>query len=156
MLLKEMTSIMSIGGYVGWMILCLSWFIYWLAFNLLFQLRSEVTKCPKGAGAKLLEQPFLASVNRRIRLLSLLLKTLPLLGLLGTIVGMLKTFEGLAKDASANPLPTVTNGIGEALLTTELALMMVLPGYGLQFLIQYYRRCLKAPPKIEPLLSKAR
>jgi biopolymer transport protein ExbB len=59
--------------------------------------------------------------------LPILLSALPLLGLLGTITGLLTTFRAMA---SANELNQsfVSSGIAEALITTQLGLIMVIPG----------------------------
>ena len=59
--------------------------------------------------------------------LPILLSALPLLGLLGTITGLLTTFRAMA---SANELNQsfVSKGIADALITTQLGLIMVIPG----------------------------
>ena len=59
--------------------------------------------------------------------LPILLSALPLLGLLGTITGLLTTFRAMA---SANELNQsfVSSGIAEALITTQVGLIMVIPG----------------------------
>ncbi len=55
---------------------------------------------------------------------------MPLLGLLGTIVGLLACFKEMALGASSgNPL---SGGIADALLTTQLGLVCALPGWLLQ------------------------
>lgn len=47
----------------------------------------------------------------------------PMLGILGTVIGIIQTFDALnAADGAANPL-SATSGIGEALITTAAGLI---------------------------------
>ncbi len=60
----------------------------------------------------------------------------PLLGLLGTVTGMLATFQALASGSGGDKtMNLVAAGISEALITTETGLVLALPGsfwhYGL-------------------------
>ena len=57
-----------------------------------------------------------------------MLAALPLLGLLGTISGLLKTFEHMALDNGFALQELMSGGIAEALFTTQLGLVMVIPG----------------------------
>ena len=57
-----------------------------------------------------------------------LLTALPLLGLLGTIVGLLKTFRQMSLG-SMDIQALLSSGIADAMLTTELGLLMVIPGW---------------------------
>jgi biopolymer transport protein ExbB len=59
--------------------------------------------------------------------LPILLSALPLLGLLGTITGLLTTFSAMARSGELNQA-FVSRGIAEALITTQLGLIMVIPG----------------------------
>ncbi len=57
-----------------------------------------------------------------------MLTTLPLLGLLGTISGLKDTFVRLADGGGIALQELITGGIGDALFTTELGLVLVMPG----------------------------
>jgi biopolymer transport protein ExbB len=57
-----------------------------------------------------------------------LLSSLPLLGLLGTITGLLDTFFRMSIQNSSAVQEIVSGGIAEALFTTELGLVTVVPG----------------------------
>jgi len=59
--------------------------------------------------------------------LPIMLSALPLLGLLGTITGLLTTFRAMADSDELNQ-SFVSSGIAEALITTQLGLIMVIPG----------------------------
>ncbi len=70
----------------------------------------------------------LPDVNNRIVVLSILVTIAPLMGLLGTVIGMLTTFRGLA-TASGQAVDLVAEGIRVALITTQTGLMIAIPGY---------------------------
>ncbi len=70
----------------------------------------------------------LPDVNARIVVLSILVTIAPLMGLLGTVIGMLTTFRGLA-TASGQAVDLVAEGIRVALITTQTGLMIAIPGY---------------------------
>jgi biopolymer transport protein ExbB len=59
-----------------------------------------------------------------------LIGALPLLGLLGTIIGLLDCFAGIASEGADSEL--ISSGIADALLTTQLGLVCAIPGWLLQ------------------------
>jgi len=70
----------------------------------------------------------LAWVERRIPVLGVLVAAAPLAGLLGTVVGMLATFSGLATQVAAKPIDGISAGISQAMITTQAGLFMAIPG----------------------------
>ena len=58
----------------------------------------------------------------------------PMLGFLGTVTGMINSFDALAKQGLSNP-GAVASGISEALITTASGLMIAIP---LQLIYNYY------------------
>ena len=56
-----------------------------------------------------------------------LIGALPLLGLLGTIVGLLKCFAAMALGHSSGD--AISGGIGDALFTTQLGLVCAVPAW---------------------------
>ena len=77
-------------------------------------------------------------------MLPILLSALPLLGLLGTITGLLTTFRAMADSDELNQ-SFVSSGIAEALITTQLGLIMVIPGLLLCSLLRRrYRELVKS------------
>jgi biopolymer transport protein ExbB len=53
----------------------------------------------------------------------------PLLGLFGTVTGMLATFAALASGSGGEQtMSDIAKGISEALITTEAGLVVALPG----------------------------
>ena len=66
-------------------------------------------------------------LSRYVRLTGVLGNITPLIGLLGTVIGMVKTFKKIA-DLSGNVNPSVlAGGIWEALLTTAAGLTVAIP-----------------------------
>jgi len=65
---------------------------------------------------------------------AVLIAALPLLGLLGTIVGLMDCFLGIASTGASAEL--VSGGIADALLTTQLGLVCAIPAWLLQFWVQ--------------------
>jgi len=68
----------------------------------------------------------MARVERRLPFLAVLISSAPLLGLLGTVAGMLVTFAGMAAGNDA-PIDTISSGISTALVTTEAGLVIAFP-----------------------------
>ncbi|HAN30549.1 MAG TPA: hypothetical protein DCQ06_03035, partial [Myxococcales bacterium] len=65
-------------------------------------------------------------VRRGISLLGLVASVAPLLGLLGTVSGMIATFAVLNDHGTGNP-QLLSGGISEALLSTQFGLMVAIP-----------------------------
>jgi biopolymer transport protein ExbB len=71
----------------------------------------------------------LSYFQRRIPFLFIIISAAPLSGLLGTVLGMLKTFSGLGRSADVSPIQTISAGISQALVTTEAGLLIAIPAY---------------------------
>jgi len=83
-------------------------------------------------------------VARRTRFLAVLVAAAPLLGLLGTVLGMLQTFFGISTSGGAETTGVVAAGISEALVTTQTGLTIALPGLFVVMMIQRQRQRLEA------------
>lgn len=71
----------------------------------------------------------LAPFERDLRVMKVCIAAAPLLGLLGTVTGMLATFQALAGGSGGEQtMGMVAKGISEALITTEAGLVVALPG----------------------------
>ena len=57
-----------------------------------------------------------------------ILASLPLLGLLGTISGLLTTFFRMSVDNGFDLQEVISGGIADAMFTTQLGLILVIPG----------------------------
>ena len=69
----------------------------------------------------------MAWVERRLPFLGVLIAAAPLLGLLGTVAGMLVTFGGMASGAGSEPIDVISGGISKALVTTQAGLVIAVP-----------------------------
>ena len=83
-------------------------------------------------------------IDRRTRFLSTLVAAAPLLGLLGTVLGMLQTFFGISTSGGSETAGVVAAGISEALVTTQTGLTIALPGLFIVMIIQRKRHVLEA------------
>jgi len=85
--------------------------------------------------------------------LGALIVAAPLLGLLGTVFGMIGTFDAVA-SRSGDAAHLVASGISKALLTTEVGLLAALPGtFGLAHLFRLYRHLGSRLDRCERLLA---
>lgn len=77
-------------------------------------------------------------IEREMTILSALVIAAPMLGLLGTVLGMTTTFWAVAQQ-SADTTDMVAGGISQALITTQLGLVSAIPGvFGLAYLRHMY------------------
>ncbi len=131
------------GGYVMIALMFLCVFLYERCFSLLFQL-NKVRKTNRG----FMDASFLDF--ERIRFLQLHLEQLivhrmltikaaaasaPLLGLLGTVIGMVSTFESMSSSGGKS-IEGLAGGISMALVTTETGLAIAIPSTILIYLAQ--------------------
>jgi len=74
--------------------------------------------------------------TRNLQIMKVCVATAPLLGLLGTVTGMLVTFNGLARGGGGEQtMGIISKGISEALVTTETGLVLALTGVLIQFFL---------------------
>ncbi len=110
---------------VVWAILGLALFCYILQFKLILGHCDKVWK---------------RQVETWLKVLPILLGALPLLGLLGTIAGLLTTFRSMAISGGLDQQMLLGSGIADALITTQLGVIMVIPGLLLLSFIRYRYR----------------
>jgi len=72
-------------------------------------------------------QAALVLLRRDLVVLATLTVVAPLIGLLGTVVGMVETFQGVA-GATGETTSRVADGISQALITTQFGLVVAIPG----------------------------
>lgn len=68
-----------------------------------------------------------ADMERYLGLIGVLAGAAPLLGLLGTVIGMMTTFDVIAMFGTGNA-KAMAGGISEALITTQTGLFVAIPG----------------------------
>jgi len=84
--------------------------------------RIEIKEAVEDAGYS--EAPYL---EKNLRILETVVTISPLLGLLGTVMGMIKAFNVIAVQGVGQP-GALAGGIAEALITTAVGLSIAIPG----------------------------
>jgi biopolymer transport protein ExbB len=78
----------------------------------------------------------LRRLTTRLPLLNLIAALAPLIGLLGTVVGMVKAFQQVASAPGAVNPSLLASGIWEALLTTVVGLLVAIPALFFHYYLQ--------------------
>ena len=68
-------------------------------------------------------------LRRHMRLLSAISNVAPLLGMLGTVMGMIQSFNDISGAQAMGRPEQLAGGIGQALLTTAAGLLVAIPAY---------------------------
>lgn len=143
---NRMSEFLNQGGLILWLIVLLSTLLWMLTLEryyfFYFRLTGENNRCLKQAedsvqaqGEKLeqqyyqqaLLQAYEIKIQRYLMVIHALTNCLPLLGLLGTVSGMIVTFDVLAEFGNSNSR-ALSSGISQALVTTMAGLVTALPG----------------------------
>ena len=72
--------------------------------------------------------PYVLVVGTYSTLVKTIVILAPLVGLLGTVIGMIETFDALQSSAMFSQGNSISGGISKALFTTELGLVVAVPG----------------------------
>ncbi len=72
--------------------------------------------------------PFRETIKEYKVLVKTIVVLAPLVGLLGTVMGMIETFDALQSSAMFGQGTSISGGISKALFTTELGLVVAVPG----------------------------
>jgi len=115
-ILQALRDLSAEGGWIFWALIVLAFAI---AMNLV-SIASLSRHAPAQARAR---------ISRRIDFCFVLIGAAPLVGLLGTVSGMLTTFSGLAARTTAAPMENISRGISEALITTQTGLIIAVPTF---------------------------
>ena len=101
------------GGWVAWVLVVMAlWLWYLLAIRWLAVAAGEI----------------MPNENLIKQLSHSIVVVAPLLGLLGTVIGMIETFDSLQDQAMYTQGGGIAAGISQALITTQLGLMVAIPG----------------------------
>ena len=93
------------------------------------QLSSEISGEEIEASKRALERAQAivhAELKRGVSTLATIASSSPFVGLLGTVVGIINAFKGIATEKSSG-LSAVAGGISEALVTTAVGLLVAIP-----------------------------
>ena len=144
-LLQTMANFVEQGGWVLWLVFATSvllwlciferlWF-FWFEFPNLskqtrhhWQDRTDKSSWLAGAFRKLLLCEVSLRLNARIKLIQTLIIICPLMGLLGTVTGMINLFDVIALNGN-DDVKAMSAGIQQAILPTLAGLVVGLSGY---------------------------
>ena len=90
-------------------------------------------------------------IKKHRRLVTVLLIIAPLLGLLGTVSGMIETFDSLQSMTFVSQNGGIAGGISQALITTQFGLTISIPGLIIHSFIN--RRQLVIEQELEQLID---
>ncbi|QQL46323.1 MotA/TolQ/ExbB proton channel family protein [Sulfuriroseicoccus oceanibius] len=143
---NELRVMFDEGGFALWGLVVISIVLFtmlanaWATLIPLLAIRKRGLPDEIGSQLELMESPNqvsaafagfeldkVAYVQRRVPFIGVLVAAAPLTGLLGTVAGMLVTFAGLATGGNAAPIDKISNGISQALVTTQAGLVVSIP-----------------------------
>ena len=125
------------GGWVMPVIIGLSVLLYSRCFRLLLSLWAMRRRLQAGGGraeCHRLQVEVRESFRRQRAAIGPMIAAAPLLGLLGTVSGMEKTFGSLSSAAGGKSMEGLAGGISEVLVSTESGLTVALPAMLLVYL----------------------
>ena len=105
--------------------------------------RIAAAKDPAAEGARIATKAYAA-----VDWLADIASIAPLVGLLGTVLGMFQAFGGIAADVTAGAKPVVlAQGVSQAIVTTIFGLVVAIPSQFLHALFR--RRAMRLVAKLE-------
>jgi biopolymer transport protein ExbB len=117
-----------LAGLVAWFFLLERlWFYTHEGRQYLRELKTQVAQ-DSSAGSSLAEvqAKWDFPLRRHLNTIGVLAAMAPLMGLLGTVSGMVQTFSNITRFGFGNPV-LMADGISEALLTTQAGLVVAFP-----------------------------
>lgn len=137
---NHIEELMALGGPVMWPLLVVSILLWTLILErywfLLYILPSLLKYCLQASrsspDAVIIMAEMTQALYRHLRLIKTLSGILPMLGLLGTVTGIVQTFDLIRIFGSAETR-IVAHGISQALITTLAGLVMGLFGVGVGY-----------------------
>jgi len=124
--MNEILSWFARGGAVMIALGCLAMFLGFLVIERFWATEAKIRALRSGeeAGRLLMEGADLTAL-RRLALIRACIIAAPLLGLLGTVSGMIETFQSIM---TGGYIREMSRGISKALLTTQYGLAIAAPG----------------------------
>jgi biopolymer transport protein ExbB len=160
--MNQLLELIEKGGPAMVAIVALSVVLYSRCFKLLLSLRRTRQQLrasqPAIAGRRIDPSWMQAEVQESFRqhrvALSAMIAAAPLLGLLGTVSGMVKTFDSLAGKAGEKSMEGLARGISEVLVATQSGLLVALPA--LLFVYLAHREVLRHVQQLGQMETGAR
>jgi len=154
-LFEGVVKILAQGGFVMPPLVFLSVILFTALFRLALELyqvsgkkhpalpRNPRAGCPEEIDIETLARErtqWRLHFDRRLKFVRIMAATAPLLGLLGTVAGMLKTFSAMGLREGFTAIDLIASGISEALITTETGLSIAIVGLVLLWALTSCRR----------------
>jgi biopolymer transport protein ExbB len=79
-------------------------------------------------------------IRKYDRLIVTIVAAAPLLGLLGTVIGMIETFDSLGDMSLFSQSGGIAGGISQALITTQMGLAVAIPGLIVNGVLQRWQK----------------
>jgi biopolymer transport protein ExbB/biopolymer transport protein TolQ len=92
--------------------------------------RATITAADINSAERAVERQMLilqAELKRGLGILATTGATAPFVGLLGTVFGIVHSFQGMAASGGSGSLASITGGVAEALVTTGVGLLVAIP-----------------------------
>ena len=157
--MNALLQLVERGGWVMPVIVTLSVVLYSRCFRLLLSLRRLRRQLPAAGSAaalRRLQTEVRESFRRQRVAIGPMIAAAPLLGLLGTVSGMEKTFESLSAAAGEKSMEGLAGGISEVLVATESGLTVAIPAMLLVYLAhREMNRQIEAVNRRERALGRA-
>jgi biopolymer transport protein ExbB len=134
--MKALVDLVQRGGPVMIAILALSVILYSRCLKLLLSLRRSRRQLDAGRPVgedrlpdlRLMREEVHESFRQQRIALGAMITAAPLMGLLGTVSGMVTTFESLSGHTQEKIMGGLARGISEVLVATESGLVVAIPG----------------------------
>jgi biopolymer transport protein ExbB len=142
--MRALLVLIEKGGPVMIVIIGLSVVLYSQCFLLILNLRQSRRQLNRVSLLRPEELPSLRQRQKEIQdtfrqqrvALGAMIAAAPLLGLLGTVSGMTKTFDSLATRVGQQSMEKLAGGIAEVLVATESGLAVAIPALLIVYLAQ--------------------
>jgi biopolymer transport protein ExbB/TolQ len=140
--MNPIRELVATGGPVIIAIMALSVLLYERCFHLLLflrRVRREIAVFVQKERASVavvrrMERELHDAFRQQRMAIGAMITAAPLLGLLGTVIGMIGAFDSLAAHGSQRSMEGLAHGISEVLIATESGLAVAIPAVGLLYL----------------------
>ena len=148
--IRKVWEIVVSGGPVMLALLLLAILLYWNVTSLFFfihglkvstDLQSQTGQDARTRAAVIeFKEKLNNIVSSQLKYANVLIVAAPLLGLLGTVIGMLDTFKGIGADGGEDTTKAVADGVKVALITTQTGLSIAIFGIMMRTTIAWIHR----------------
>jgi len=126
--MKQLVDFVDKGGFVMFALIPLAMLLYERCFRLIITIRRWRKKVDAGEPEAAAASGEMESLfERHLITIRTMTTSAPLLGLLGTVVGILQMFSSITSRGGERSMTDLADGISMALITTETGLSVAIP-----------------------------